>query len=302
MWRERSSYAPLPQSATARTEANRRLPVGACGRRLPASDTPTAGIARRLSAPPLRPQASALSRDAFQMTPSQHPGQVHSVRMARVAGLLYLVVIVGAGFAQGAVREGLVVWGDAEATARSIGGALDLFRLGLVGDLLAFMADTALAVLFYLMLRPVDRALALVAAAFRLVAHPAIAAVNLLNHWLGGVFAAPPEYLSPFTPEQLQGLALLAMDVHRQGYLLAGAFFGVHLVLLGWLMVRSTGFPRWLGILVSVAGVAYLAETFAHFGFPAAAGIATLAVVVAASVAELTLCVWLLARGVRRAG
>ena len=235
------------------------------------------------------------------MAPPSEPETANPKRTARIAGLLYLVIIVGAGFAQGAVREPLVIAGDAEATARGIAGALDLFRLGMVGDLVAFMADTAVTVLLYLLLRPVDRTVALIAAAFRLVAHPAIAAVNLLNHWLAGILADPPAYLEAFTPEQIDGLALLAMELHGYGYLLGGAFFGVHLVLLGWLMVQSERFPGWLGALLAVAGVTYLAETFAHFGLPAAAGAASMAVVVAASIAELTLCGWLIARGLRTA-
>lgn len=229
-----------------------------------------------------------------------HPAEAN--RLARTTGLLYLVIIVGAGFAQGAVREGLVVPGDAESTARGIAGALSFFQLGLIGDLAAFLADTAVAVLLYLLLRSTNRTLALLAAAFRLVAHPAIASVNLLNHWVGGVFADPPAYLSGFTPEQLDGLALLAMEMHGYGYLIGGAFFGVHLILLGRLMSDSVSFPRWLGVLLAVAGAAYLFETFAHFGAPSLAGVSTWGVVVAASIAELTLCGWLLVKGVREPG
>lgn len=226
-------------------------------------------------------------------------GEASPARIARFTGLLYLVIIIGAGFAQGAARGALVVPGDPAATAEAIRGASDLFRYGLVGDLIAFLADTGVAVLLYVLLRPVSRVIALLAAAFRLLAHPAIAAVNLLAHWLGGTFAEPPPWLSGFTPQQLDGLALLALEVHNVGYLIAGAFFGVSLVLLAWLMVRSPLFPGWLGVLVGIAGASYLLETFTFLAVPSLAEFGASAVVVAASVGEVTLCLWLLVKGVR---
>ena len=102
-------------------------------------------------------------------------------RTARITGLLYLVIIICAGFAQGGVREQLIVDGDPGSTADSIRASLPLFRAGLFLDLVAFMADAAVAVLFYSLLRGAGRTLALVAAAFRLIAHPAIGSLNLLE-------------------------------------------------------------------------------------------------------------------------
>ena len=220
-------------------------------------------------------------------------------RLARTAGLLYLVIIVGAGFAEGVVRGGLVTPGDAHATAQAIAGSPGLYRLGLVGDLIAFLADAGVAVLLYLLLRPVSRAVSLLAAGFRLVAHPAIGSVNLLNHWAAGLIAAGPGYLSTFSAEQREGLVMLALELHGYGYLLAGAFFGVHLALLAWLLLRSARCPRWLCVALGVAGAAYLAEALTHFGAPGWAEVASGAVVVAASVAEAWLCGWLLLRGWR---
>ncbi len=222
-------------------------------------------------------------------------------RWARVAGALYLVIIVGAGFAEGFVRTGMIVPGDARATAEAIAAAAGLYRFGLLADLIAFLADAAVAVLFYVLLRSVNHTVALLAAAFRLVAHPAIAAVNLLNHWAGGILAQQPDYLAGFSPEQLDGLTLFALELHGFGYLVGGAFFGVHLVLLGWLMLRSVRFPGWLGAMLCVAGVAYFVETTAHVAVPALETLSAMLVVAAAAAAELTLCGWLLVRGIRTA-
>jgi len=219
--------------------------------------------------------------------------------LARAAGWLYLVIIVGAGFAEGFARGTLVVPGDAAATAGNILAAEGLFRAGLAADLVAFLADAAVAVLLYVLLRPVSATVSLLAAAFRLVAHPAIGGLNLLNHYAALALLDGSGSLSAFEPAQREALALLALEAHGQGYLIAGAFFGVHLALLGWLLLRSELFPRALGMLVAVAAVGYLTETFTYFVAPAWAPFGTTLVVVTASAAELSLCLYLIVKGVR---
>lgn len=219
---------------------------------------------------------------------------------ARLAGLLYLVIIVCAGLAEGYVRGGLIVPGDAAATAEGIRGSLGLFRFGLLADLVAFVADAGVAVLLYLILRPTSRPLALMAAAFRLVAHPAIGALNLLAHQAGLSLLEGGAGLTAFTPDQLDQLALLSFDLHGYGYVIAGAFFGVHCALLGVLLVRSMYFPSWLGALLIAAGFGYLFEVMAVFGWPALEALAASVVVVTAGVGEVVLCIYLLIVGVRR--
>lgn len=220
-------------------------------------------------------------------------------RVARITGLLYLVIIVCAGFGEGAVRSTLVVPGDAAATAANIRGSEMLFRAGFVADLLAFLSDLAVSVLLYVLLRRVHRTVAMIAAAFRLLAHPAIAAVNMLNHFGALVVLGGAGYLSSFTPGQLEALALLMMEMHGYGYLIGGAFFGVHLGLLGWLLLRSGLVPPLLGVLVALAGAGYLVESFGMFLFPAHEGLYTMLVTITAVIGEVTLCLYLLIKGVR---
>jgi hypothetical protein len=222
-------------------------------------------------------------------------------RLARVTGLLYLVIIACAGFAEGYVRGTLVVPGDAGATASSILASEGLFRLGFAADLVAFLADAAVAVLLYVLLRPAGRTLALLAAAFRLIAHPAIASVNLLNHV--GVFLVldGAGYMAAFDAGQLEAMALTLMELHRYGYLIGGAFFGVHCALLGVLLVRSNLFPSWLGVLLGLAAGGYLIESFTYALAPGFGGAASSLVVVTAGVAEVSLCFWLLIQGVQDA-
>jgi hypothetical protein len=218
---------------------------------------------------------------------------------ARVVGWLYLAIVVCAGFAEGYVRSTLLVPGDAAQTASNILAHQGLFRLSLAADLVAFLADAAVAVLLYALLRPVSRSISLLAAAFRLVAHPAIGSLNLLNQLVALVVLGDAASRGAFEPQQLEAFALLAMEAHGYGYLIAGAFFGVHCLLLGWLLFRSALVPLVLGVLLVAAGAGYLAETFTIFLAPAYAAFGSALVVVTAGVGEVALCLYLIVRGVR---
>jgi hypothetical protein len=222
--------------------------------------------------------------------------------LARTVGWLYLVIIVGAGLAEGYVRGSLVVPGDAATTASNILESEGLFRFGLVADLVAFLADAAVAVLLYVLLRPVSHTVSLMAAAFRLVAHPAIGGLNLLNHWGALALLQDSASQTEFGPEQLQAMALLSLEAHAEGYLVAGAFFGVHLALLAWLLHRSELFPSALAVLIGAAAVGYLTETLTYFLVPTWASVGAGLVVVTAGVGEVALCLYLIVKGVRGRG
>lgn len=218
---------------------------------------------------------------------------------ARVAGFLYLVIFLCAGFSEGYVRSSLVVPGDATATAANITSSSWLFRVGFASDLIAFMSDAVVAVLLYTLLRPVSKTLSLLAAVFRLLAHPAIASINLLNHFVALLLISGAGYMSAFGVDQINALASLFLDAQHYGYLIAGAFFGVHCLLLGYLLFKSEYFPGILGILLGIAAVGYLAESFGNFLFPRHESIYAWIVAVPAVIGELSLCLWLLIKGVR---
>ena len=222
-----------------------------------------------------------------------------AVQYARLAGLLYLVIIVCAGFSEGYVRSGLVVADDAAATARNIVQSEALFRVGLAADLIAFLCDAVVAILLYWLLKPVNKILSLVATSLRLIAHPAMGSLNLLNHYAALKMSTGDNFLSALEPEHLETWALLFMDLHSTGYLIAGAFFGLHCLLLGYLLFKSDLFPGFLGILLVIASVGYLAETFGMILVPAYEELYVWMVAVSAGIGELTLCLWLLIKGVK---
>ncbi|MBD3167127.1 DUF4386 family protein [bacterium] len=221
--------------------------------------------------------------------------------VARIAGVLYLVIILTAGFSEGFVRASIIVPGDAAATAENIAASEGLFRLGFASDLVAFLCDLAVSILLYVLLKPAGRTLAMIVAAFRLLAHPAIASVNLLNHLAPVLLPGGVEPYASMDPAHVQSLTMLFLELHGYGYLIGGAFFGVHLVLLGYLLHKSELFPTVLGILVAVAGAGYLLESFGMFLAPSGEALYTWVVTITAVAGEVILTLWLLIKGVRTA-
>jgi hypothetical protein len=228
---------------------------------------------------------------------TEHPAEQSLVAYARAAGVLYLVIIVFGLFSEVVVRSSLIVRGDAAATTANILASEGLFRIGFATDSIVFLSDAALAVLLYVVLAPVSKPLALVAAVFRL-AQATVLGLNLLNHYAALLLLGGAGYLSAFTADQLHALALLALDTHRHGYDLGLLFFGVHCLILGYLVVRSDSFPGILGVLLESAGVVYLVGSYTLFLLPdLAPRLAPIYVV--ALIAELAFCGWLLVKGVR---
>jgi hypothetical protein len=217
---------------------------------------------------------------------------------ARLAGLLYLVVFVCGVFSELGVRSKLIADGDPTATAANVTASEGLFRLGLVSDLVMLLADVGVAVLLYALLRHVDRTLAMLAAAFRLVMVAVIGAALIAYAGALLALAGDTDLTSAFSPAQVDALATLALEAHAFGYLIALTFFALHVLLLGYLLLRSRFVPRALPVLLGLAAVGYLADSLAFFLVPSYDGTLSPALLAPAFVAELALPLWLLVRGV----
>ncbi|MBR9920490.1 MAG: DUF4386 domain-containing protein [Bacteroidetes bacterium] len=218
-------------------------------------------------------------------------------KSVKLTGLLYLLVIVCAGFSQGYVRANLFVLDDAAATATNILDNEGLFRMGMVSDLIAFILDAVISILFYKMLKPFGKTLALVSASMRLLAHPAIGTLNLLNHFMALHVLTGASVLIGFDPAQLESFSLLFMEAHRYGYMIAGGFFGVHCFLLGILLYRSKMIPRFFALLMMVAAIGYLMETFGNFLFPGNESWLAWVVGLTAALGEVLLALFMLIKG-----
>ena len=217
---------------------------------------------------------------------------------ARVAGLLYLFIIVAAGFGELFVRDRLIRWGDAAATANNILSSEPLFRVGLAGEMLTCVCDVALAMLLYVLLKPVSKNLALLAAFFRLT-FVGIYGASKLFEIAALVALGSAETLKALSPLQAQDLAYVSLRVHSLGYGASLLFFGFCCILFGHLIHKSGYLPRLLGIMLAIAGYGYIAFSVAQMISPAfAARVLFPWVIPIAFVAESGLALWLIVKGV----
>ena len=219
-------------------------------------------------------------------------------RLARTAGLLYLVVALFGGFAELVVRAGIVEPGNGAATADNIRGSATLFRWGFASDLLqaTFFLLTAMAL--YLLLRHVNE---LVARAMVVIVAVSVAIIclNLLNQYVALQIATGEAASSAFGLAGSDALAGLFADMHAAGYLIAQIFFGLWLLPLGYLVYRSGYFPKVVGVLLAIGCFGYLMDTFTHFLVPGIAESIEPIIVAPAAIGELSLVAYLLVKGVR---
>src|SRR3989475_1634665 len=218
---------------------------------------------------------------------------------ARITGALYLLTILTGIFAKGFVTGSLVVDGDAAATATNILMHKSLFQLGFAVYLIEMACQIAITALFYDLLKPAGRSVSLVAAFLGLT--------GCIIKTLSRLFFIAPlfivggaHYLSVFSAEQLQALALLFLRVNDHGAAIALVFFGSYALLTGYLIIRSTFLiirstflPRILGVLSVLGGLGWLTFLYQPLGYHLFPYIAVLGILGA-----VVLIVWLLVFGV----
>ena len=213
---------------------------------------------------------------------------------ARVAGVLLVLSIIGGGFGEAYVPARIIVAGDAAATVKNLHDLDFLFRLGFAGYLVEAVCDIALALLFYVLLRPVHAHLALLAAFFGILSTALFAVAELF-------FAAAPfllrnaALLKSFSPDQVNALALLSVRFYGYGAAIFMVFYGVACILRGFLIVRSDYLPKFLGALLALAGAGFVAKNFALLLAPAYASDYLL---LPMFLAVISLAVWFLVKGV----
>ncbi len=210
---------------------------------------------------------------------------------ARVAGLMYLGVIGLGLFGEMFVRGSLLITGDGDATASNILGSQLLWRVGISTDLLMHVLDVPLIIFFYLLLKPVDQNLALLATVFNIV-QTCVLGINKLA-LLAVLFLLNSPALSAMQVDS-SAFALLAINLHSHGFGIGLIFFGFTCLVRGYLILRSGYVPRILGTLLLLAGVSYLVNTFALLLHPPLASLLFPVILLPALVAELALTLWLL--------
>lgn len=194
----------------------------------------------------------------------------------------------------------LVVSGDAAATANNILASELSFRLGFVVNLIANVAYIAVVAVLYELLKPAGKTLSLVAACFGLTGCIVGAAISL-NSLAPLMLLKGSPYLAVFGADQLQALSMLWLRMSGVGLSITLTYFGCYCLTLGFLVAGATFLPRVLGVLLAVAGLAYLVGGIASFLAPAIANQISAYTMAAAVCGESAFTLWLLAFGVNEA-
>lgn len=214
---------------------------------------------------------------------------------ARIAGVFYLFIIISGMFAEMFVRQRVFVRGDAAATANNILANETLYRIGFVADFLVLIAALVVLYVLYHLLRRVNCELAVLMALFNL-AGIAIQGANLLDQMASLTILKSGPTLSALEPAQWQALAYLPLRFQSTGYDLALAIFGFFCIVAGYLIYHSRFLPRALGVMMVIAGLCYQINSFIHFLAPQYSLFPY--VVLPCLIAELSLTLWLIAKGI----
>jgi len=170
-----------------------------------------------------------------------------------------------------------------------------LLRMGIAAFLVVVLLDVVVAWALYDLLAPVSQTGARLAAWFR-VAYAAVYAVALAPLLSALRLTAELDYLTTLDPAILQAQVMLALNGFSNIWNLGLTLFGVHLLIVGALVMRSNTIPRWAGVAVAVAGLGYLVDTFGRLLLPTA----DLGFLMITFFGEALFMVWLLWHGLRR--
>ncbi len=224
------------------------------------------------------------------------PIDVSQRKAARIVGSAYLLAIVTAAFGEFYVRARLVVPNDTVQTAQNILANERLFRLGTASDLATYVIDVVLIAALYVVLRPVDRSLALLAAFWRIVETAVLVVVTLADfdalRILNGVVQ-----LRAFAPDQLQAMARLSLAGHGTGLTVGIVFLGLGSTVFSYLWLRSRYIPRALATFGVLASLLAATVAFSLLIFPELIATVSLAYQVPIGVFEVTMGFWLRFRG-----
>jgi len=219
-------------------------------------------------------------------------------KQARIAGILYFLVLLIAPIGLAYVPSQLYVRDDATATADHIRASESLLRIGIASELLHEALWVFVVLALYRLLKPVNENLARQMLILGALVSVPVVFVNVLNEIAAMLLVSGAGFLAVFTREQLDALALLFYRLHGQGLNVASIFWGLWLYPFGILVIRSGFIPRVLGFLLIIAGTGYVVSSFTTILLPPYEG-AVDQVTSILDYGELPIIFWLLIWGAR---
>src|SRR2546427_2485186 len=218
------------------------------------------------------------------------------MKLARSAGVLYLINIIGGAFAISMVPA-LSCGSGSAGMALAVQAHERLYRSGLAAHGVVTVTNIPLAVIFSELFKVVNRRLALLDVFFILVA-TAIEAAGLDNQFAPLALLGSGPYANALSAGQLQALAYLPSDLASVDYNIHTVFFGFDILLMAYLVHKSQFIPRAIGVLLAIDGLAYLVYSFAAMLAPGFASQLVPWIQLPALFGEGSLCLWLLVKGV----
>ncbi|MDP9250834.1 MAG: DUF4386 domain-containing protein [Chloroflexota bacterium] len=219
-------------------------------------------------------------------------------RVARIAGVFYLLVAIFGGFAEGFVDPQMYVAGNAAATAGKVVANAGIVRIGVVSHLLDGVFFVLTAMTLYILLKDTHKSVARAMLVFVAISS-GIVCLNAVFLFEGLQVATNGSYATAFGAAGSHALVLLLLDFEHYGVLSAQVFFGLWLAPLGYLAYRSGLFPRALGVVLIAATVCYLVDLLAAFLVPDVSKQIHPFVVIEPTIAEIWMVLYLLVMGVR---
>jgi hypothetical protein len=218
--------------------------------------------------------------------------------LARIAGVLYLLVGIFGGFAEGYVEPKMYVTGNAAATAANVVANAGLLRLGVVADLLDGTVFVFLAMTLYILLKQVHRSVARAMLVLVAIA-TTITCLIAVFEFEGLRVATDSSYAAAFGGAGSNALVMLLLDTQHYGLLIAQIFFGLWLAPLGYLAYKSEMFPKTLGVVLIVGAACYVVDLLAAFLVPDIGQKIHSFIVIPCAIAEISMVLYLLVKGVK---
>ena len=222
----------------------------------------------------------------------------------KIAGISYLMVFIISIFANSFSLQTFIVPGKAALTATNFTANELFFRLGVAGWLTVIVFDTIVAWALYIVFKQINKEIAVLAVIFRLI-FVVIFAGSFINHFSAVQLFTNTHLITAYDPGEIQAQVIQYLNAFNYGTHISFLFFGIHIFLIGYLILKSGYIPKFLGILLTIASLGYGIDSFGNFISASYAENKTafmLIVAIPAIISEFSFTLWLLYKGFKKPG
>jgi hypothetical protein len=219
-------------------------------------------------------------------------------KLGRFAGLLFLILVITGVFAEFFVRQKLYVTNDPIATTQNIIENQWLFRLGFVSDLIMSTMFFIYGYVLYLIFKSVNKNISLFLLLCAVIS-VAMFCQNSLYQFSALELVTNADYAEAYTSEQLQVLSMFFQSMHIKGYYVNQIFFGLYLLPLGYMIIKSSIVPKIIGVFLVLGFIGDMIDFVVYFLFPNAESVILANITIPADIGEISLCLWLIIKGVK---